>query len=275
MSAKFYYITFLLLLATHCGTAQLDSSGNGSFVLSKYIKADIVDFTVDNLGNIYLISKDNLLKKLDANGDSAAVFNEVSRYGNIWSIDVTNPLKILIYYKDFATIVVVDRFLNIRTTIDLRSQNILQAKAIGLGYDNNIWVYDELDAKLKRLRDDGSLVDQTTDFRQIFDTVPDPSIIADQSGLVYLYDINRGVFAFDHYGGFKTTLPLTGWQDFTVIDKILLGRDQSKFYRYQLGTLNLEEIPIPPAYLGAIKIKITPGAIYVLKKKGLEIYSRR
>jgi hypothetical protein len=128
---------------------------------------------------------------------------------------------------------------------------------------------------LKRLRDDGSLVDQTTDFRQVFDTVPDPTVIADQSGLVYLYDINRGVFAFDHYGGFKQTLPLTGWQDFTVIDKILLGRDQQKFYRYQLGTLNLQEIPIPPAYQGALKIKITPGAIYVLKKKVLEIYSRR
>jgi hypothetical protein len=256
--------------------AQQAPADTGSlFRLSRTIAPDIVDFSVDNLGNIYVLKKDNQLKKLSPQGDSLAVFNDVRRYGQIASVDVSNPLKILIYYREFTTIVELDRFLNIINTIDLRKLNILQVKAIGLAYDNNVWVFDELDAILKRVGDDGSLVDQTSDFRQLFDSVPDPASIRDQGGFVYLYDPSKGVYIFDHYGTLKTHLDLRGWKDFDVIDKNLLGRDDRSFYRYQPGTLNMQEEPIPAAYAGATRIHITPSVIYVLKKTGLEIYSRK
>ena len=40
-----------------------------------------------------------------------AVFNDVKKFGQATLIDVSNPLKVLLYYRDFATIVVLDRFL--------------------------------------------------------------------------------------------------------------------------------------------------------------------
>ena len=218
---------------------------------------------------------DNQLKKLSPKGDSLAVFNDVRKYGKIAAVDATNPLKILVYYREFTTIIELDRFLNIINTVDLRKQNILQARAIGLAYDNNIWVYDEQEAKLNRIGDDGSLVDQSNDFRQLFDSVPDPVFIRDRGGLVYLYDPSKGVYIFDHYGTLKSHLDLRGWKDFDVIGKNLLGRDDTKFYRYEPGTLNMQEEPIPAAYSGASRIQITSNVIYVLKKSGLEIYSRK
>lgn len=247
----------------------------GDFTLTLKVSQDIVDFTVDNLGNIYVLNSDNQLKKLSPRGDSLAVFNDVRKYGKITLIDATNPLKILVYYREFTTVVELDRYLNLINTVDFRKQNILQAKAIGLAYENNIWVFDELDAMLKRIRDDGNLVDQTVDFRQLFDSVPDPTIIRDRGDLVYLYDPSKGVYIFDHYGTLKTHLDLRGWQDFNVIGKNLLGHDEHKFYRYEPGTLNMLEQPIPADYAGAARIDITPTVIYVLKKTGLEVYSRK
>jgi hypothetical protein len=276
-----FTICWIILLVSDPGQrviAQdppMPGASASSFVLTLTIAQDIVDFDVDNFGNIYVINAANQLKKLSQRGDSLAVFNDVRRYGNIGSIDVTNPLKILVYYRDFTTIIELDRFLNMINTIDLRKQNILQAKAVGLAYDNNVWVFDELDAKLKRIADDGTLVDQSTDFRQLFDTVPDPALVRDRDGLVYLYDTARGVYIFDHYGTLKTHLGFSGWKDFDVIGKNMLGRDQHKFYRYQQATLDLQEESIPAAYLGASHIHITPMVIYVLKKTGLEVYSRK
>jgi len=271
--------SLLLLLGLLTGgvaRSQQNAADTGAlFRLTRTIGPDIADFTVDNLGNIYILRKDNQLRKLSPQGDSLAVFNDVRRYGQIASIDVTNPLKILIFYREFSTIIELDRFLNNVNTIDLRKLNILQVKAIGLAYDNNVWVFDELDAILKRVADDGSLVDQTSDFRQLFDSVPDPAMIRDQAGFVYLYDPAKGVYIFDHYGTLKTHLDLRGWRDFDVIDKSLLGRDDHTFFRYQPGTLNMQEEPIPAAYAGASRIRITPSVIYVLKKTGLEIYSRK
>ncbi|MBS1660043.1 MAG: hypothetical protein JST68_03225 [Bacteroidetes bacterium] len=274
-----HIILCLFLLAGTPASAQQDTARPtataASFQLVRTIGPDIVDFTIDNLGNMYILSKDNRLKKLSPNGDSLGVFNDVRRYGKIGSIDATNPLKILVYYREFTTIIELDRFLNIINTIDLRKQNILQAKAVGLAYDNNVWAYDELDARLKRIADDGSLVDQTTDFRQIFDSVPEPTVIRSSANLVYLYDPARGVYVFDNYGTLKTRIDVRGWLDFDVLDKSLLGRDSKNFYRYQLGTLDMKEEPIPAAYQGATRIKITPTIIYVLKPAGLEIYSRK
>ncbi|MBS1947431.1 MAG: hypothetical protein JST47_06655 [Bacteroidetes bacterium] len=268
---RFILFISFFLFSFYFAQAQSDTS----FYLSKTLAGDIVDFNVDNTGNIYLLNKNNQLKKLNTDGDSIAVYNAVNTYGDVYYIDVTNPLKVLLYYKDFSTIVEVDRLLNILNTIDLRNLNILQVKAIGLAYDNNIWVYDELNATLKRIRDDGSLADQTTDFRQLFDSVPDPTLVIDQGGLVYLYDINKGVYVFDHYGSFKTKVAIMGWQDFTVIDKNLVGRDELFFYKYQLGGQGIRQQPVPAPYRSAIKIKIMPAAVYVLKKNMLQVYSHR
>jgi hypothetical protein len=283
MSQTTPYTAFLTLtLLALCATTKSQQPAQqpvqqtlAAFTLTLTLSQDIVDFTVDNLGNIYVLTSDNQLKKLGPKGDSLAVFNDVRRYGKITRIDVTNPLKILVYYREFTTVIELDRFLNIINTVDFRKQNILQAKAVALAYDNNIWVYDELDARLKRIGDDGSLVDQTTDFRQLFDSVPEPTIICDQGGLVYLYDPAKGVYIFDHYGTLKTHLDLRGWQDFDVIGKNLLGRDNERLYRYEPGTLNMLEEPIAAEYRGATHIHITPAILYVLKKTGLEVYAKK
>lgn len=268
---QIFCIAFLFAWAAIPARAQSDSV----YALSRTIEADIVDFTVDNTGNIYLLSKNNQLKKLGPNGDSLAVYNAANRFGDITLMDVTNPLKILLYYKDFSTIVEVDRFFNILNTVDLRSLGIFDVKAIGLAYDNNIWIFDELDAKLKRIGDDGALLDQSSDMRQLFDTVPSPSLITDQGGLVYLYDINKGVYVFDHYGAVKTHMALVNWKDFTVIDKSMIGHNDTSFLKTQPGKTEILTERMQVAFRDAIKITVTPAGIYLLKKNALQCYTRR
>ncbi len=243
------------------------------FQFKKFITGDFTDFTIDNLGNLYLVGLTGQLKKIGPNGDSIAVFNNVRQYGKLYFIDVTNPLKVLLYFRDFGTIVVLDRFLNTRTTIDLRRQHLFQVKAIGQSYDNNIWVFDELESKLKRVSEDGRILDQSTDFRQLFDSTPSPQFIVDQNKQVFLYDSLKGVYLFDYYGTLKNRIRLTGWTDFTVIGDAMYGRDEGMLYRYEAGTLNLQQYRIPDNMRDARKIKITSGSIYLLRDNRLEVYT--
>ena len=113
------------------------------FRFESSISGDIQDFYVDNLNNIYLVYNEGRLKKVSPKGDSLAVFNDVRKFGKLSSVDVSNPLKIILYYKDFSTIVVLDRFLNIRNSIDLRKESLFQVRSVGQSYDNNIWIFDE------------------------------------------------------------------------------------------------------------------------------------
>lgn len=235
------------------------------FTPVKNIEGEYIDFTVDNLGNYYLLSKNNQLKKVNANGDSMGVFNDVRRYGKLYSIDVTNPLKVLLYYKNFATVVVLDRFLNMINTIDLRKQNIFQVKAIAQSYDNNIWVYDEQSSKLKKIADDGRILSETVEFRMFLDDVPSPTQIFDQDGFVYLYDPEKGIYVFDIYGSFKNKISYTGLTDLGIFGKTIVGIEKQYLIAYTTGTLTERKLQLPAMFANRQKVLIRPGHLYVLQ----------
>jgi len=249
--------------------AQTDSF----FVRNKIILGEFSDFTVDNLNYIYLFTQAGQLKKLKPNGDSMAVYNNVRRYGKMYSIDVSNPLKVLLYFKDFGTVVVLDRLLGQRDVLDLRRSGLLQVKAISLAYDNGYWVFDEQEGKMKHLNESGAIIDQFTDFRLLFDSMPSPQVITDQNKNLYLYDESKGIYIFDYYGAFRRKIPYTGWKDFMVINNLVFGRTEKTLFRYDPAALDLKQYPISSGMADALKIKITPDNLYVLRPDRLEIYS--
>src|SRR5579864_4125058 len=106
---------FILLFATET-FANADTLLHLQLV--KEIGGSFKNFYTDNLNNIFILSQENQLKKLGSKGDSVAVFNDVRKYGELYSLDVSNPLKLMLYYRDFATILTLDRFLNVINTID-------------------------------------------------------------------------------------------------------------------------------------------------------------
>ena len=265
----YYFFIACYLSITGAATAQ----DTIAFALNETKKGSWIDFNVDNLGNYYLLSKENRLKKINNRGDSVGSFNEVRRYGKLYSIDVTNPLKTLLYYRNFSTIIVLDRFMNTVNTIDLRKQQIFQVKAIAQSYDNNIWIYDEQNNKLKKIAEDGTVLMETVDLRTIFDEVPSPDRIIDQEGFVYLYDSRKGIFVFDIYGSFKTKLSYFNLKDVTVVGRTMAGIDNNQLLLYTFGTLNERRIFLPETGKSISKTVITKGHLYILNDDELLHYT--
>jgi hypothetical protein len=263
-----------ILLFIFFGQASM-AQADTSFKLIKVLSGDIAAFTVDNLDNIYLLSSTNQVKKINANGDSVAVFNDVKKFGQASLIDVSNPLKVLLYYRDFATIVVLDRLLNVRNTIDLRKQNILQVRAIGQSYDNKIWLYDEVENKLKKIDEEGKLLQETPDFRQLFGEALSPQKVFDQDQFVYIYDSAKAVFVFDYYGALKNKILISGWQNFKVAGKYIFGSANGKLYRYDIKTFRVDEWHMPPELYKSEFFNFSSSRLYALKKDTIEIYSFR
>lgn len=264
-------IFFLLFTFCFVSIAQSDST----FVPFVKIKGDIVAFAADNFDNIYLLNSSDQIKKINENGDSVAVFNNVRRYGKVAQIDVSNPLRVLLYYKDFSTVVVLDRLLSIRTTIDFRKQDIFQVQAVCLSYDNQIWLYDEFEHKLKKIDENGKLLFATSDFRQLFGEAFSFTSISDQDGFLYLYDRNKGVYVFDYYGALKNIFSLTGYDNFRAVGKFITGTRNDSLMRYYPANLLLQEVRLPEAFRKAQSILFTATKAYALKKDELDIYRLR
>jgi hypothetical protein len=205
-------LTILCFFMAMAAFAQKDTS----FLLVRTYSGDIANVAVDNLDNIYVVSSTGQLKKFNNRGDSVGVFNGMRNYGKLQAIDVSNPLKPLLFYRDFSTVVILDRLLASRTSFDLRRHNVLQPTAIGLSYDNNIWVFDQYDNKLKKLDESGNTLLETADFRQAFNQAITPQKIINDNGLVYLADSAQGIFVFDNYGAFKRKIVLKNWRNIDV-----------------------------------------------------------
>ncbi|WP_114790165.1 hypothetical protein U0035_12755 [Niabella yanshanensis] len=238
----------------------------------KTVPGNYIYFSVDNLDNIYLLGASNQLKKLNANGDSVSVFNDIKKFGEASLVDVSNPVKILLYYKGFSTIAILDGMLNLKNTIDLRRQNIFNATAVGLSYDGKVWMYDDMDNVLKKLDDEGKVIFKTADFRQVFDKALAPVKVFDQNRLVYLYDSLQGIFVFDYYGAYKNKIDITHWNHLRVADQLITGVANGKLYRYNVSSLKYDEWPIPETMLNYRQLLLKEGKLYALGKEGLEIY---
>ena len=243
-----------------------------AFRVKGSVPGDFSGFAADNLGNIYPITNNNQLKKYNNKGDSMGVFNNVRKYGKLTYIDATNPLKTLLFYKDFRTILVLDRFLNLVNTIDLRKRNIFQVRAIAQSYDNNVWVFDEQDSRLRKIGEDGVLLSETADLRIVLDEAPVPVSIFDQNGYVYMYDPQKGMYIFDYYGALKNKLSLLNWTDVQVIGNNILGRKDGRLLQYTTGTLQLKETVLPDFLQKAENIFLAPQGVYVLEVSGVRLY---
>jgi hypothetical protein len=267
-----YFRHFLLIIILSVGSI-LYAQDDSLFRFLKKIEYPISSFTVDNLGELYIINIDNQLKKYNEKGDSVGVFNQVSKYGKLSYVEAQNPWKAILFYQDYLTIVLLDKYLNVLTNINLRNQDIFSVNAVTTSYDNNIWLFDEQDNKLKKIDDNGNNLFESVDFRLLFDSVPTPRKIIDYGGFVYLYDPEKGLYTFDYYGSFKNKLSFLHWTDIEIIDKEIYGFDKDHLYRYAPPLPDVRKYNLPPSLENNNSIKVSNRRIYILKNQQLEIYS--
>lgn len=264
--------SYFLLLFCCCKISAQQTIPQDSFRLVKIINGNFTALEVDATGNIYLINTGNQLKKLNAHGDSLAVFNDVRRYGNVSYIDVSNPLKTLVYYKNYSTILVLDRLLSLRSTLNLRNRQIFRVNAVTNSYDNNIWIFDEQELKLKKINETGKLLMESNDLRLLTDKIPSASFLTDVENTIYLYDPEQGLFLFDQYAAFKYRLPYDHWTSVTVNNNQLLGISNNLLNIYNMQQKNLRSIQLPDTFLQSSAIRIHQNKLFVLYKDNLCIY---
>ena len=167
---------------------------------------------------------------------------------------------------------VLDRYLIKRNSINFRNQGIFSVQSIATSYDNYIWLFDDQDFKLKKINDDGKLLQESTDFRMIFDSVPSVVKLIDRENYVYLYDRDKGFYIFDYYGAFKNRLAFLRWENVEVSGKMMYGFRDNKLYSYELNSLLLKEYLLPAFFGNYNAIKAMNGKVYVLKDDRIDIY---
>ncbi len=149
--------------------------------------------SVDNLGELYFLEGDKLKKGKNF------VFSD-SSLGLLSKVDFYNNFKIKVWYLDFKTLVILDNYLNEITRVEFNKfSSIFEITNISSANENNIWVYDESEMRIKKFdffkkefiynvqtQIDGALIDMKSNYNYLW-------VLTDK----YFYKINyNGLIIF-------------------------------------------------------------------------------
>ncbi|MCG3166693.1 MAG: hypothetical protein POELPBGB_02473 [Bacteroidia bacterium] len=231
------------------------------------LKADY--FTSDNLGNAYTVSGHEIFKYLP----SGKLFNRYSNLmlGNITSVDASNPLKILLFYKDFSKIQFLDNQLaESRGVISLQDLGLEQSTLACISFDNGFWVYDQINFSLIRFNQTFDKVQEARNINQNIGYEPQPDFLHEWGDWIYLNNPETGILVFDIFGTYFKTIPLKGLTSFQIAGENLLYFKDGKLMAYNLKTLHEGEIQVPADKIQMLRIE--KEKLMILTNESLKVY---
>lgn len=137
-------LVFIVLLFAFVSAYSQEQTVNAQFISKQQIEADtFVGF--DEMENLYYIKNNIFYKK---HKQELWQYKNIS-LGTITKIDFQNQLKIVLFYEDFNTVIILDNQLNEIQKINFSENNTpLLASATGIASKNRLWVYNTLSQQI-------------------------------------------------------------------------------------------------------------------------------
>lgn len=248
----------------------LTSFQPGDFTLIHTIPFSNAQMTTDRLGNAYVVVENQLLE-FDSIGKPKANFAE-SGSGMITSVDASNPLKIVLFYRDFAQLKILSNKLSKESTIELRNAGIMQPVVACQSLLDGYWIFDQQDFSLKKIDFSLRIVYQSGNMNQTLGYALQPESITESNDFVYLNNPATGLLVFDKFGNYYKTIPIPDIKSFQVIDKNLLYLKNNSLYRFDLSTLTENEVILPPHEI-LVSVRFEQQKLFLLTTASLAFYS--
>ncbi len=195
---------------------------------------------IDGFGNIYVIT-DNEIVKYNASGVLQKKFS-TKRYGKIDFVDAMNPLKVLVYYKDFQQLLFLDNQLTESSSmISIETLGYEQTSLVCSSSNNSFWLYDKQNNELSRFDSELKSLVKTGNLKRILDIDIKPNFMQEHNNYVYVNCPNEGILVFDIYGTFYKTIPLKNLKEFNVVNGDVFYYENSTLKQYQAQTFNTIE----------------------------------
>lgn len=208
---------FLLLFACAQSYAAVAPPAPDSFRLSLSLPVAARYATADNLGNLYIITTENILEKYAPDGRLLARYSN-QRRGNARSIDVRNPLKAIVWYADFRMLVFLDRSLTLLGELNLIEASYPEVRTVAAAADGNLWLYDEVNFRLVKITAEGEKIFESQALSQLLPGPIGIVCIRDDNNRVCASDPEQGLLEFDAYAQFQGLVAQKGIRDFQLAD---------------------------------------------------------
>ncbi len=252
---------FHLLILLGVGLLPLGSKAQDTCVFLFSIPQNAHFVTADHFDNIYLLHGFEV-EKYDSTGRFVSRYSN-NRFGTPAFLDVSNPLKILVWYADFQTAVFLDRNMTELGRLNIAQAGFPAVRCLGSAADGNLWAYDEATSHLLKLSTSGEKLIESQPLNLEFSQRFAPTGIRDDGGqAVFLSDPVQGVAVFDPFAQLDKILPFKGLIQFEVENGILFFAEKDGIRTENWRGLSSKKTLLPAAAQ-------TEGAAFWISKKRL------
>ena len=248
--------SIVILFASSCWLLinSFSSSAATTYNLLCKIPFEGGSFTTDNLQNIY-VYRGSSLRKYDAHGTLLYNYSDKS-YGSIQSVDANDPLKLLVFYKDFPEVVLLDNTLSINGSPFSPSDVGFPLTTLACtSHENGVWLYDAQNFQLIRLDVNLNVVQKTGNLAQTLEISLNPNFLMEYNNLVYMNDSAQGILVFDSYGTYYKTIPITGLTTFQVRGNDLFYIKENRVHSFHLKIILEDETTMPDSLSSEVRIE--------------------
>lgn len=223
---------------------------------------------IDPQGNIYAVN-DATLYKYAPDGTLLYTYND-NLMGHISSIDVDNPLKIMLFYREAGFIVFLnDKLSPIGDRVDLFNKELTTISLATYSTKNELYLYDESNTDLVILdfyfREKERVHYNFQEFH--------PTLLKDvNEKMIVMQDAQQGVFFFDNFGTFEKNIAITTEFPVQIIKENILYVKNNQLNSYNYVTLDARMVADISDVIGTIQqVLISHNSIILLDEKNIKI----
>ena len=226
---------------------------------------------IDHLHNIYLVQQNKLLK-YDQLGEKLCEYS-INYSGSITSIDVSDPMRILLYYEDYNQLVFLDNKLApIGSTVVLDDFNFGYTKVVCSSEQGGFWVYSLQKQQLFYINSNMQIEQKSVSIGSVLTINSVPNFIYEKNNKLYLNIPEEGIYVFDIYGYYIKKIPIKMLSNFQLNENNIIYPVKNKIVRFNQLQLNFDTTQVTE--LGRIEdIKIERNIAIVQYENKVQIFN--
>lgn len=230
------------------------------------------EFKIDILGNIYWANGNTLFKYSIRNNRKIEYTNTF--LGEIDQYDVTNPLKILVYYKTENQVLYLDKNLaEIASAISLDQTGLSEVEAICNSNRGGFWVLNPVSRRIEHYDQNLQRQTETTTLPELFEGDRTNVQLIEKNNMLYCSLPENFVLSFDLYGNLYKRYPLKIVDNIQIINENIFYFYKGSLNKYNLNTLEKSTADIPGPERNWENVKVTKdGTFYTLKNQKIFIH---
>ena len=254
LSMNYYKLTiiinaFLLLGISNNALSQQSSK----YKLLEVPKNNQIE--IDQYGYFYIIDQDNLIK-YDSEGHTLYHYSN-KLLGNIDQIDISNPLRPLLFYKDQGLIIVLDNTLSQqKEPISLNELGLYQTSCIAnSNFDNGIWLYDIDVNEIIKINHLSQVNYRSGNLSVLIPNMEFPILnLKEKNRKLYVVTRNK-IFVMDQFGSLLSVINLSAEKGLIIKEKNIITYDGNAICQFDILDFKIDTLLKTKEYFKIMKLE--------------------